>query len=211
MFSSNFINMYYLGIDIATDNAGYAILSGSRDVLLSKTCKPKGEYKESEILKCVYQQKVTKKVLSLYDYSVISVEAPAFSFSNRMVSIGMIHGALLPEVIGTGKPIVYLAPTKWRYAILGKGNADKKLGKDFVINNFRFAKGIDLSHFDDNQADAIMIAYFAYLFDEFSNSREPFIFDTLEKRVYEVFFSEKVVSKKKSGIMHRKNEFYFNK
>ena len=56
--------MYYLGIDIATDNAGYAILSGSRDVLLSKTCKPKGEYKESEILKCIYQQKVTKKVLS---------------------------------------------------------------------------------------------------------------------------------------------------
>ena len=178
---------------------------------MPQTCKPKGEYKESEILKCIYQQKVTKKVLSLYDYSAISVEAPAFSFSNRMVSIGMIHGALLPEVIGTGKPIVYLAPTKWRYAILGKGNADKKLGKDFVINNFRFAKGIDLSHFDDNQADAIMIAYFAYLFDEFSNSREPFIFDTLEKRVREVFFSEKVVSKKKSGIMHRKNEFYFNK
>lgn len=203
--------MYYLGIDIATDNAGYAILSGSRDVLLSKTCKPKGIYKDSEIMKCLYQKRVTEKVLSLYDYSSISVEAPAFSFSNRMVSIGMIHGTLMPMIIETGKPIVYLAPTKWRYAILGKGNADKKLGKDFVLSNFRFAKGIDLSSFDDNQADAIMIAYFAYLFDEFSNSRTPFIFDTLEKRVHEVFFSEKVASKKKSGIMHRKNEFYFNK
>lgn len=123
----------------------------------------------------------------------------------------MIHGAILTEAIDTKIPIVYTPPTKWKYAMLGAGNAEKQVGVDFVLSNFRFAKGIDMKHFDNNQADAIMLAYFAYLLDNFSNSTKPFIFDNLDKRIHEVFFSEKAASKnKKNGIMFRPDEFYFN-
>lgn len=201
---------YYLGIDLATDNAGYAILNENLAVTFSRTFTPKNEFRDSEIMKCVYQRKVLFKALELQDFTTICVEAPAFGFSNRMVSIGMIHGALLPHLIETGKPIVYTPPTKWKYAMLGNGHAEKKVGVDFVLNNFKFAKGLDLSHFDNNQADAIMFAYFAYIFDCYTHNREPFIFDTLEKRIEEVFLSEKIASRKKSGIIHRPNEFYFN-
>lgn len=201
---------YYLGIDIATDNAGYAILNENLVVSFSKTFTPKKEFKISEIMKCVYQRIVMFKVLGLQDFNTICVEAPAFGFHNRMVSIGMIHGALLPSIIEIGKPIVYVPPTKWKYAMLGNGHADKKTGVDFVLSNFKFAKGLDLSHFDNNQADAIIFSYFAYIFDCYSHNRKPFIFDTLEKRVEEVFLSDKITSRKKSGIMHRPNEFYFN-
>ena len=202
--------MYFLGIDIASDNPGYSIIKDSRDIIFSKTAKTPKEYKHSEILKCVYQQEVLRKVLALKDYSAICVEAPAFSFSNRMVSIGMIHGAILTELLKLNIPIVYCPPTKWKYALLEKGNADKKIGVSFVLNNFRFSSGLDLTKFDNNQADAAMLAHIAYIFKCYEVGSDIEFFEGTEKRVVEIFTSEKYSSSKKSGILFRKNEFYFN-
>ena len=202
--------MYFLGIDIASDNPGYSIIKDSKDIVFSKTIKTPKDQKGSEILKCIFQREVLQKILSLKDFSAICVEAPAFSFSNRMVSIGMIHGALLPDVIKTGIPTVYCPPTKWKYALLGKGNADKKEGESFVIDNFRFSSGLDLSKFDNNQADAAMLAHIAYVFKCYIDNSEIYFLPGTEERVREIFTSQKYGSSKKSGILYRKNEFYFN-
>ena len=202
--------MYYLGIDIASDNPGYSVIKDSRDIVFSKTIRTPKDFKESEILKCCYQKEILKKILKLKPFSAICVEAPAFSFSNRMVSIGMIHGAILTELIGLSIPIVYCPPTKWKYALLGKGNADKKVGVSFVRENFKFANGIDLTHFDNNQADAAMLAHIAYIFDCYRNNSIAEFFEGTESRAQEIFTSDKYSSSKKSGILFRKNEFYFN-
>lgn len=202
--------MYFLGIDIASDNPGYSIIKDAKDIIFSRTIKTPKEYKVSDAVKCSFQLSALEKILKLRDFSAICVEAPAFSFSNRMVSIGMIHGAILPKLLSLNIPVVYCPPTKWKYALLEKGNADKSVGVDFVFRNFRFAKGLDLSKFDNNQADAAMLAHIAYVFRCYIDDSPKELFLGTEKRISEIFTSEKYSSSKKSGILFRKNEFYFN-
>lgn len=201
----------FVGVDLASVNAGYALISDSFDIKFSLKLVTPDEFKVSDVTKCTFQADYFSKFLSqVPSTKALGIEAPALSAKFQMASIGFIHGAITARAMEFKKPWVYTPPTKIRYALLGAGNADKSLGVSFVKEHFTY-KGSNQfpKSFEHNQADAVLLAYFSYLLYCFLHSITPKYLGNIEKKVQEAFYSTKVSSKKPDGIMHRKNEFYF--
>jgi len=203
----------FLGIDIASRNCGHSIISkDGREIRFSKTIVPHDDFCHFDITKLVYQEAFLNKIFcSGLRFSMIAMEAPALAKKFGTFSIGYAHGFFLSYLLKRKVPFVWVPPTKWKYAFLAKGNADKNLGISFVKD---FYPKLVNERVDDNQADSLLLALFAFSVFHFVAGSEPIVKNVFGLDIYnrlaEVISSDKTSkNKKEKGILNRPYEFYF--
>ena len=211
----------YLGIDTALVNNGVSAIVSPEDCLAEDDFKiqvkstvdnqnPKdGYWDTSDIMKARYQKESVLKSISNLHPQAVALESPAYSYTGTMqISIGIIHGVLTEIVDALGTPWLWISPTQWKFALMGKGKHTKTEHINFVTahfdtpNEFKNSRG----RIDDNQADSICMAYMAYVFHCKVQKKDFYYWNDKEllKRLAYIF------DRKKEGIMLHKNSRIFN-
>lgn len=211
----------YLGIDTALVNNGVSAIVSPEDCLADdgfnikvKTTvdnqNPKdGYWDTSDIMKAKYQKESVLKNIANLKPEAVALESPAYSYTGSMqISIGIIHGVLTEVIDSIGTPWLWISPTQWKFALMGKGKHTKAEHIKFVCSHFDIPaefKNIR-GRIDDNQADSICMAYMAYVFHMKALHKSFYYWNDSEllKRLAHIF------DRKKEGIMLHKNSRIFN-
>lgn len=146
--------MYILGLDPASKNYGYAIISTDlRDrpeVLISGVWK----LKDRPCLEIV--QRINTLLLA-YDLDVACIEMPFVHPKHRLdtiIPICQVRGASIATLQHRGIPVEDVSPSEVKKLATGKGNADKEQVARWV----EFQTGLKTLKADESDAIAVALA-----------------------------------------------------
>jgi len=160
--------MRILGVDPSLSNTGLALLryyDNKLDLLgathlktLPSSKKVKGETVKNSIQKRLYNFNINlKEIFNNYLPDIVVIEEPVvFRNSKGVINVSYLIGSIITMVtdkVGFDN-VILVNPSTVKKVITGKGNADKDLIKQSVLNTYNF----DLSGLDNDEIDGIAIA-----------------------------------------------------
>lgn len=152
-----------VGLDLA-EKMGLCVINGTtKQLLFSSTIKLSKADSESRL---VHLHKLLNKVIEKFSPSEIALEdvfLPAKTSPRTPISLGELRGVARLCAAEHELPVFFYPPRKVKMAITGYGNASKEDIIKWVEAEF------NISVKDDNEADAISIAWTHIISREFEN------------------------------------------
>lgn len=157
-------NNIVVGLDLA-EKMGLSVIDGAtKQILFSSTVKLSKTNSESRL---VHLHKLLNKIIEKFSPNEIAIEdvfLPAKTSPRTPISLGELRGVARLCAAEHELPVFFYPPRKVKLAITGYGNASKKDVINWVKNEFN----IEVK--DDNEADAISIAWTHILTKQFSST-----------------------------------------
>jgi crossover junction endodeoxyribonuclease RuvC len=159
-------NNIVVGLDLA-EKMGLCVINGAtKQLLFSSTVKLSKADNESRL---VHLYKLLNKVIEKFSPDEIAMEdvfLPAKTSPRTPISLGELRGVARLCAAEHNLPVFFYPPRKVKLAITGYGNASKKDVINWVEGEFK------ISVKDDNEADAISIAWTHIMNKRFTNITE---------------------------------------
>lgn len=141
-----------LGLDLAS-KTGICVIDSGKNLLYSDSIVLAVKDPQERILSL---RKLLCDVIDKYhpgEFAVEDVFLPSKTSRKTPISLGELRGIARLSAAEIGVPIFFYAPKKVKMAITGNGNATKDDVSHWIKAEFDFAPK------DDNEADAVSIAY----------------------------------------------------
>ncbi|MBF0406910.1 MAG: crossover junction endodeoxyribonuclease RuvC [Candidatus Riflebacteria bacterium] len=152
-----------IGLDLAERTGICVLLKESRKILYSGSVKlggPSGK-------RLVTLNTLLTDLLGKYSNVEIAIEdvfLPVVTSPRTPISLGELRGVALLCAELSGAKVFFYPPAKMKLAVTGSGRAKKNDVIDIIEREF------NLSKIDDNQADAIGIAYTHWMISNFNSA-----------------------------------------
>lgn len=152
-----------VGLDLA-EKMGLCVMNGlTKELLFSSTVKLSKADSESRL---VHLHKLLNKVIEKFtpnEFAIEDVFLPAKTSPRTPISLGELRGVARLCAAEHDIPVFFYPPRKVKMAITGFGNASKEDIIKWVENEF------NIKVKDDNEADAISIAWTHVLSRQFES------------------------------------------
>ena len=152
-----------VGLDLA-EKMGLCVMNGlTKELLFSSTVKLSKADSESRL---VHLHKLLNKVIEKFspnEFAIEDVFLPAKTSPRTPISLGELRGVARLCAAEHDIPVFFYPPRKVKLAITGFGNASKEDIIKWVENEF------NIKVKDDNEADAISIAWTHVLSRQFES------------------------------------------
>ncbi len=153
-----------VGLDLA-EKMGLCVMDGAtKQILFSSTVKLS---KTSENDRLIHLYRLLNKVIEKFSPNEVAIEdvfLPAKTSRRTPIALGELRGVARLCAAEHNLPVFFYPPRKVKLAITGYGNASK----DDII---KFVKGeFNVSVKDDNEADAISIAWTHIITQQFERA-----------------------------------------
>ncbi len=153
-----------VGLDLA-EKMGLCVIDGAtKQLLFSSTVKLSKTSSESRL---IHLHKLLNKVFEKFSPNEIAIEdvfLPAKTSHRTPISLGELRGVARLCAAENNLPVFFYPPRKVKQTITGYGNASKS----DVINWVKGEFNIEVK--DDNEADAISIAWTHIICRQFENN-----------------------------------------
>ena len=150
---SNQLNNIIVGLDLA-EKMGLCVLDGlTKNLLFSSSVKLSKADSESRL---VHLHKLLNKIIEKFspnEFAIEDVFLPAKTSPRTPISLGELRGVARLCAAEHNIPVFFYPPRKVKLAITGYGNASKEDVIKWVEKEF------NINVKDDNEADAISIAW----------------------------------------------------
>lgn len=174
-----------IGIDTAQNNLGFAVVGiSNKEIIYTVNHKVS---KTNDILRNALQREFLEEQVSKIGrerIALVVIEAPAYGFKQRMVSIGTIHGAITDYFYKEEIDFVYPSPLLSKKLVLGK-YSKKDDTKKLVMDKMNSYYNKDFK--DNNITDALSLAFFGSIFLVLKYDREPKEKNAFWKRADTIF------------------------
>ncbi|MBF0544373.1 MAG: crossover junction endodeoxyribonuclease RuvC [Candidatus Riflebacteria bacterium] len=155
-----------IGLDLA-DKTGICVLRKEDKALLFSDVVKLSNRDPNQRLSNLYN--MLKDFLSRFKTSEMAIEdvfLPQKTSRKTPISLGELRGVARLCAVQAKVPVFFYPPTQVKLAITGSGRANKQDVISLIEQEF------NLKNVDDNQADAIGIAYTHWLLSRFNSSIE---------------------------------------
>ena len=156
-------NNIVVGLDLA-EKMGLCVLDGAtKQLLFSSTVKLSKANSESRL---IHLHKLLNTIIEKFSPDEVAMEdvfLPAKTSPRTPISLGELRGVARLCAAEHNLPVFFYPPRKVKLAITGYGNASKKDVINWVENEF------NIKVKDDNEADAISIAWTHIMNKQFSS------------------------------------------
>ena len=153
-----------VGLDLA-EKMGLCVMDGAnKQILFSSTVKLS---KTSENDRLVHLHRLLNKIIEKFSPNEIAIEdvfLPAKTSPRTPIALGELRGVARLCAAEHNLPVFFYPPRKVKLAITGYGNASKEDVIKFVKGEF------NISVKDDNEADAISIAWTHIITQQFERA-----------------------------------------
>ncbi|MBP5470331.1 MAG: crossover junction endodeoxyribonuclease RuvC [Candidatus Riflebacteria bacterium] len=156
-------NNIVVGLDLAEKMGLCVMNSATKQILFSSTVKLSKATDESRL---VHLHKLLNKIIEKFSPNEIAIEdvfLPAKTSHRTPISLGELRGVARLCAAEHELPVFFYPPRKVKQSITGYGNASKEDIINWVQNEF------NIKVKDDNEADAISIAWTHIINRQFDN------------------------------------------
>lgn len=157
----NLASKVVVGLDLA-EKMGLCVMDGAtKHILFSSTVKLSKTSSESRL---IHLHKLLNKIIEKFSPDEVAIEdvfLPAKTSPRTPISLGELRGVARLCAAEHSLPVFFYPPRKVKQTITGYGNASKQDVINWVKNEFC----IEVK--DDNEADAISIAWTHVIISQF--------------------------------------------